>query len=504
MEIRQVLDKRASGILLHITSLPGDFGIGDFGPWAYRFAQFLQMAGQSYWQILPLTPTDPAHGNSPYHSSSAFALNPLFLSPEILVKWGWADPFILSTKHVFSQNRIDYSRVVSHKQELIERIFKGFQNAARRGEYEEFCQANSHWLDDYALFTIIKGMNGGSPWTLWPPELRDRSDSALAEVRRKHKSSMAKIQFVQFVLYNQWMALKAFCNERGIRILGDMPIYVVHDSVDVWAHPELFNLDEDKRPITVAGVPPDYFSSTGQLWGNPVYRWDVLKATGYEWWIQRIRHNLALFDLVRVDHFRGFIGYWEVPAHEKNAINGHWVEAPAWDFFDCIKKELGHLPIIAEDLGVITPDVTEVRLRFGFPGMKILLFAFGEDLPTNPYAPHNLERECVVYTGTHDNNTAKGWFENEIDAGQRKRIFKYLGREINAEEIPLALVRLAMMSVAKLSMFPMQDILGLGEEARMNRPARNEGNWQWRVMPQKLSADLAQQLRDMTEIYGRI
>ncbi|RLB39944.1 MAG: 4-alpha-glucanotransferase [Deltaproteobacteria bacterium] len=498
------MERRASGILLHVTSLPGKFGIGDFGPWAYRFAKFLQMAGQSYWQILPLTPTDQAHGNSPYHSCSAFALNPLFLSPELLVKWGWAPPSILSSGHVFSQDVVEYCKVVSHNQELIERIFKDFDNASGHREYEEFCQTNSHWLGDYALFRIIKGMNGGSPWTQWPPELRDRSDWALAEVRREHKSSLEKIQFVQFLLYKQWMALRAFCNEKGIRIFGDMPIYVVHDSADVWAHPELFNLDEDKRPITVAGVPPDYFSSTGQLWGNPVYRWDVLKATGYDWWIKRIRHNLALFDLVRVDHFRGFVGYWEVPAHEENAINGHWVEAPAWDFFGCVKKELGRIPIVAEDLGVITPDVTEVRLHFGLPGMKILLFAFGEDLPTNPYAPHNLERDCVVYTGTHDNNTARGWFENEIDAGQRQRIFKYLGREVTTGEISLALVRLAMMSVAKLSMFPMQDILGLGEEARMNRPARNEGNWQWRLTPDKLGRELAEQLREMTEIYGRI
>jgi len=503
MQVKQVLDKRGSGILLHITSLPGDHGIGDFGPWAYKFAEFLRMAGQSYWQVLPLTPIDPAHGNSPYHSCSAYALNPLFLSPEVLNEWGWVDAPTPQDPLRSPRHKVDYSRVLVNNRHLIDAVFRNFHESSMPRGYDDFCEAHQYWLDDYAMFMVIKDLCGGKPWYEWPPELRDRSPSAIYKIKREYGASLEKIRFVQFLLYQQWMRLKTFCNSKGIRIFGDMPFYVVLDSADLWSYPELFNLGEDKMPLTVAGVPPDYFSATGQLWGNPVYRWDVLKETGYAWWIQRTRHNLALFDIVRIDHFRGFVAYWEVPAGEKDAVNGKWVEAPAWDFFECIKKEFGNPPIVAEDLGFITPDVIEVRRHFGFPGMKILLFAFGEDLPTNPYAPHNLETDCIVYTGTHDNNTTKGWFETETSAEQRERIFRYIGRRLSSEQIPMEFIRLAMMSVAKLCILPMQDILGLGEEARMNRPATNEGNWQWRMLPDQMEANLCEYLRGMTEIYGR-
>ena len=310
-------------------------------------------------------------------------------------------------------------------------------------------------------------------------------------------------KFLQYVFFQQWNSLRSYCNQRGIQIFGDIPIYVEHDGVDVWTNPELFKLDNGKKPQVVAGVPPDYFSETGQRWGNPIYRWDVLKDTGYAWWIRRLQHNIKLFDLIRIDHFRGFVGYWQVPAGEANAINGRWVEAPAEDFLNALLRRFPQLPIIAEDLGVITPDVREIMHRFELPGMKVLLFAFGDDLPTNPYIPHNLPRNCVLYTGTHDNNTTRGWFEREAAPEIKERLFRYLGREVPAEYIHWELIRLAMMSVANMVIFPMQDILGLGEEARMNRPATSQGNWQWQLSPEQLTPSLAERLLGMTELYGR-
>jgi 4-alpha-glucanotransferase len=310
-------------------------------------------------------------------------------------------------------------------------------------------------------------------------------------------------KFLQYLFYQQWLGLKDYCNQRGIQIFGDIPIYVIHDSADVWANPELFDLDDAGYPSAVAGVPPDYFSETGQLWGNPLYRWDRLRETGYAWWITRMAHNARHLDLVRVDHFRGFVGYWEVPAGEDSAINGRWVEAPADDFFNTLLKRFPRLPIIAEDLGVITPDVREIMHRFDLPGMKVLLFAFGDDLATNPYIPHNLPRNCVIYTGTHDNNTVRGWLEREATSETKQRLVQYLGREVSVERIHWELIRVAMMSVADMAIFPMQDILGLGESARMNRPATTQGNWQWQLVPEQLTPALAANLLEITEVYGR-
>jgi 4-alpha-glucanotransferase len=498
------MNERGSGILLHITSLPSAFGIGDLGPSAYRFGDYLAGAGQRYWQILPLNPTDPLHGNSPYHSHAAFAGNPLLISPETLVRDGWIGQVDLPPPTGFSSDHVDYGRVISFKEALLQKAYQRFTADRENGDYDVFCGENANWLDDYALFVALKSHFKGKVWSEWPAEFRDREGEALGWAGQAFADRIRQVKFLQFLLYTQWAAVKGHFNHQGIRIIGDLPIYVVHDSADVWVHPELFHLDETKRPVTVAGVPPDYFSETGQLWGNPVYRWEALKAQGYEWWIRRLRHNLKLYDLVRVDHFRGFVGYWEIPAGERNAIQGQWVEAPAWDFFTRITEVFNDLPIIAEDLGVITPDVTEVRRHFQFPGMKILLFAFGEDLPTHPYAPHNLERDCVVYTGTHDNNTARGWFENETSPETRERLFRYLGREVLADRIGQELIRLAMMSAADRVIFPLQDLLGLGKEARMNRPAREDGNWEWRLDPAMLTPALAKDLREMTEIYGRV
>jgi 4-alpha-glucanotransferase len=333
--------------------------------------------------------------------------------------------------------------------------------------------------------------------------LRDRNPEHLRRIREQFPDELEKEKFLQYLFWKQWRSLKRYCNERGIQLIGDMPIYVNYDSAGVWAHPETFKLDQDGRPTFVAGVPPDYFSRTGQLWGNPVYRWDVLRETGYGWWIRRVAHNLALFDVVRVDHFRGFVAFWEVPAAERTAVNGHWAQAPAGDFFTVLTRSLSNLSIIAEDLGTITPDVKEIMKRFGIPGMRVLLFAFGEDLPTHPYLPHNYVPNCVVYTGTHDNNTVKGWFEREIGPSEKQRLFRYLGREVSAENVHLELIRLAMESIANTVIFPMQDVLGLGEEARMNRPASHAGNWEWRLLPEQLTPALASSLSDRTVRNGR-
>jgi 4-alpha-glucanotransferase len=396
-----------------------------------------------------------------------------------------------------------YEKVTAFKQGLLAKAYARFEGRGDRDDYQAFCAQNAHWLADFSLFLALKTHFGGRPWSRWPPEFRDRAPEALRWAAETFREVLERVRFVQYLLFRQWHCLKEYCNGRGLRIFGDIPVYVVLDSADVWLHPELFNLDPDRNPVTVAGVPPDYFSATGQLWGNPVYRWDVLKERGYDWWIGRMRHNLQLYDMVRVDHFRGFVAYWEVPCHERNAVNGCWVQAPAWDFFDRITAEFPGLPIVAEDLGFITPEVVEVKDHFKFPGMKILLFAFGDDLPTNPYAPHNLERDCVVYTGTHDNNTARGWLEKETTPEIRERIRRYIGKEISGDSIAPDLIRLAMMSVARTVIFPLQDLLGLGEEARMNQPATRQGNWEWRLAPESLTTRLAQDLRAMTEIYGR-
>jgi 4-alpha-glucanotransferase len=494
---------RGNGLLLHLTSLPSPFGIGDLGPWAYKFIDFLAEAKQSYWQILPLNPTDLGHGNSPYHSASAFAGNPLLISPELLFQDGLLNQEDLSGQGKFSEARVDYLEATSFKGRLFHRAFEHFKTSEENHDYEEFRAQNAHWLDDYALFMALKGHFRGEVWSEWPEALRERNPDDLESMGRALQDAIEKEAFLQYLFFKQWHMLKDYCNEKDVKIIGDMPIYMVHDSADLWVHPDLCKLDDKRRPLAVAGVPPDYFSETGQLWGNPVYRWDVLKERGYDWWIQRLEHGFTLFDFVRIDHFRGLVSYWEVEANEKNAINGKWVEAPAEDFFRVISDRFPEAPIIAEDLGLITPDVWEVMDHFGFPGMKVLLFAFGEDLPTNPYAPHNYIKNCVVYTGTHDNNTAKGWFEKEAKQEEKTRLAIYLGREIAAKEVHWELVRLAMMSVANTAIIPMQDILGLGEPARMNRPAKKDGNWRWRLLPDQLTPSLTRRLLEMTQIYGR-
>ncbi len=491
--------RRTSGILMHITSLPSRFGIGDMGPWSYRFADFLSETEQGVWQILPLNPTN----RSPYHSSSAFAFNPMLISPELMVRDGFLKEEDLLGVPDFPAGRVDYPAVMDYKANLFSRAYEYFRKRGREPLYEEFCRSNGFWLDDFALFSALKSKFSGSSWSEWPHELKDRREDALETARRELRDRVGMEKFLQYVFSRQWFDLKAYCNERGIQIMGDIPIYVTYESADLWAEPGLFKLDEEKRPYVVAGVPPDYFSETGQLWGNPVYRWDEMKTRGYDWWIQRFARNLKLFDLVRVDHFRGFIGYWEIPATEENAINGKWAEAPGGEFFREILKKFPCFPVIAEDLGYITPDVREVIREFNFPGMKVLMFAFGEDLPRNPYIPHNLDANCVAYTGTHDNNTIRGWLDTEAAPEIKNRIYHYIGRDVPADEINWELIRIVMMSAANTVIFPMQDILGLGEQARMNRPSSREGNWEWRLTPEELTQEISERLSEMTRIYGR-
>lgn len=495
---------RRSGILLPIASLPSPYGIGDLGPWAYRFTDFLAETGQGLWQILPLNPTCTAFGNSPYSSYSAFAGNPLLISPDLLVRDGLLAQDDLDGLSPFPQERVDYKAVTEYKARLLQRAHQRYQNQLSTDSgFERFCRENSEWLEDYALFLAFKDHFNGAIWSNWPREVRDRREGAIRAWKVKLREPMVREQFIQYLFFKQWTELERYCHRKNILIIGDIPFYVSYESVDVWTNPEIFKLDPEKRPTVVAGVPPDYFSATGQLWGNPVYRWDVLKATQYAWWVRRIKHNLKRFDWVRLDHFRGFVSYWEVPAGEATAMRGRWVKAPAEDFFRTLLEQFPDLPILAEDLGMITPDVREVMDRFGFPGMKLLLFAFGTDLATHPYAPHNYTRNCVVYTGTHDNNTVVGWFRGEASPEDKQRLFANMGREVTEEQIHWELIRLALMSVADTVIIPLQDILGLGEEARINRPATGEGNWQWRLLPEQITSSLIARLEEMTEIYGR-
>jgi 4-alpha-glucanotransferase len=495
---------RSSGILLHPTSLATPCGIVDLGPEAYRFVDFLSEAGQTLWQILPLTPTDPKHNNSPYHSTSALAGNPLLISPELLVKEGLLTESDLADVPDQRGSRIDFEAAAAFKNRLFDIAFDRFQHKTEdEASFERFCVRQDFWLDAYALFAALKERFAGQPWIEWPLEIRRRSRDDLLAVRQELALAVQREKFLQYVFFRQWMQLKDYCRQKEIKIFGDIPIYVHYDSVDVWCHPELFKLDENLKPYVVSGVPPDYFSRTGQLWGHPLYRWDTLRESGYQWWIQRLEHNLKLCDMVRIDHFRGLVAYWEVPAEDKTAVNGKWVTAPVDDFMHHLLRKFASLPIIAEDLGTISADVREVMQRYRLPGMRLLLFAFGDDFPDSAFLPHNHVKNCLVYTGTHDNNTVRGWFETEATPENKANLADYLGRPVSADSIHWELIRLAMMSVADTTVLPMQDILGLGAEARMNTPSKLKNNWHWRLAEKLVDAKLAVRLREMTRIYGR-
>jgi 4-alpha-glucanotransferase len=497
--------RRGAGVLLHPTSLPSPYGIGDLGHGASRFVDFLAESRQHYWQLLPLTPTSTALGNSPYSSDSAFAGNPLLISPELLALDGWLRPSDLRHPTMtFDPHRVDYEAATTYKTVLLQSAYERAKTSLEQHEdYLRFVREQASWLDDYALFRALKEQHHGAPWVQWPQALRDRDPQALDAAREQFRDRIALQHFQQFVFHVQWHAVRRYCHDRHIQLIGDLPIYVQHDSADVWAHPDYFKLDEQKQPAVVAGVPPDYFSATGQLWGNPIYDWHRLAQTQFHWWVRRVAHNLALYDLVRLDHFRGFAAYWEIPAGAATAQAGRWVEAPGAALFDTIRQHCPECPLIAEDLGLITPDVTALMNRFNLPGMKLLIFAFGEDLPTHPYAPHNYTPHCVAYTGTHDNNTIRGWIRKEITPEELRRLYAYLGREPDEHTLHWELIRLAMMSVAETVIIPLQDLLGLGEEARMNQPSTGHGNWEWRVMPQQMTRRIVTRLADMTTLYGR-
>jgi 4-alpha-glucanotransferase len=504
---------RASGILLHPTSFPGKFGIGDLGPAAYRFVDFLADTQQGIWQVLPLGPT--GYGDSPYQCFSAFAGNPLLVSPEKLVESGDLSPEdCVSDLPPSPERQVDFGRVIPYKSTLLKKAAENFRlhaSAERAEEYKLFCRQNASWLDNYALYIALKEAQAGKAvWNQWDREIAARQPGAVAYWEEHLASEIAVQKYIQHQFFQQWSALKNYCHARGIQIMGDIPIFVAHDSADVWARPELFHLDADGNPSVQAGVPPDYFSAMGQLWGNPLYRWDTLAETGYEWWIERFRSTLRLVDIIRLDHFRGFEACWVIPAGEKTAIKGAWVKGPGAELFEAVQKSLGDLPIVAETLGVITPQVTALRERFGFPGMGILQFAFGTDPQAPEFKPHNYPRNFVVYTGTHDNDTTLGWWASRGGdstrtsaniRAERKFARKYLGT--NGREMNWVLIRTILASVADIAIVPLQDILGLGSEARMNLPARASGNWQWRFTADQLTPEMAARLREMVQMYDR-
>lgn len=498
-----MLHSRASGILLHPTSLPGKFGIGELGQEAYDLIDFLEASYQQIWQILPLGPT--GYGNSPYLSYSAFAGNPLLISLEKLEQQGLLSSKDLASLPNFPAQTVNYELVIETKFPLLKQASQKFHEQASKkalAEFHQFCTQNADWLDDYALFMALKEAHQGNDWTSWDAQIAKREPEALKDWRPRLENEIFYHQYLQFEFFRQWQELKDYANQKGVQILGDIPIYVAPDSADVWAHPEIFRLDEKTgKPALMAGVPPDYFSETGQLWGNPVYNWEQLQTEQFSWWVRRVEAILEYVDLIRIDHFRGFEAFWAVEAPAETAMEGEWIEAPGEEFFRVLQQKLGDLPIIAEDLGVITPEVEALRDQFNLPGMKIAHFAFDSDR-ANPFLPFNYQtRNCVAYTGTHDNDTTVGWFQGRSPEEQ-KRVVDYLGC-VDPEGIHWSLLRLVQGSIANLAIFPLQDIIGLGNQARMNFPGTVEGNWSWRYRPEDLSEQWRDRLKKLTYLYGR-
>ncbi|MEB3288292.1 MAG: 4-alpha-glucanotransferase [Leptolyngbya sp.] len=494
---------RSSGILLHPTSLPSRLGIGDLGAAAYEFVDFLAETRQQLWQVLPLGPT--GHGNSPYMCYSSMAGNPLLISLEKLCEDSLLYADELHDLEGLATDWVDFGAVIPVKMHLLERAASRFRDVASEedlADFEAFCADFQFWIDDFAFFMALKNAFGGASWPDWDEAIARREPDALDQWRTTLASDIFCHKFLQFQFYRQWTALKAYANERQIQIIGDIPIYVAHDSADVWAFPENFMIDpETLAPAEMAGVPPDYFSATGQLWGNPTYNWEVLKKQGFEWWIQRLSTLLQYVDLIRVDHFRGLQAYWAIPAGETTAINGEWIEAPGEALFETVRQTLGSLPILAEDLGVITPEVEALRDQFDFPGMKILHFAFGSG-NDNPYLPFNYVHNSVVYTGTHDNNTTIGWYETASDY-DKDRLQLYTGG-IGSDGIHWTMIRIALMSVANQAIIPLQDVLGYGSDCRMNTPGVSGGNWGWRYRDGVLTEEIRERLRSLTEFSNRV
>jgi 4-alpha-glucanotransferase len=491
---------------LHITSLPSYGGIGDLGPAAYEFADFLAAAKQKYWQVLPLSPT--GYGNSPYAALSAFAGNPMLISLEKLVNWGW-----ISAERIADlpgqAGSVDFDRVLSVKQPLIEEASKNFLNnhaslgtggMQQWGRFEAYCALNASWLNDWAYYNVLRTRYKTGAWYQWPEGLAHREAAALEQVAAEHGAELAVEQAIQFAFDEQWRELRAYCQQRGIGFIGDVAIFVSYDSADVWTHTGAFELDDTLAPVKVSGVPPDYFSWTGQRWGNPLYRWDVLEEQGFDWWVARIQRSKDLYDVIRLDHFRGFEAYWAIPAEDDTAINGKWVKAPGAALFSRLRAELGELPFIAEDLGLITKEVDALREQFGMPGMRILQFGFG-DRGSHNYLPHRYVPNTVVYTGTHDNDTTRGWWEHGASAAEKAAVETYLHPGTDGVVWPM--IRAAATSVADICLFPLQDILELGSEARMNVPSQSENNWGWRCEPGVLRPESAEKLATLMAMTDR-
>ena len=494
-----MLTERASGVLLHVSSLPSRGGSGDLGPAAYAFADFLAAAKQQYWQVLPLSPT--GYGNSPYSALSAFAGNPLFISMEILVAQGWLDAGCIDSLPS-GEGHANFDRAVEIKNPLLEQATRRFIQHADgevRERFDKFCRDNADWLDDYASFSVLRTQFAGASWSAWPAEYVLRVPEAMERLKVEHGPERVIQQVVQFFFQEQWQALRNYCAERKIQLIGDMAIFVNYDSSDVWMHPEIFELDGERKALQVAGVPPDYFSPTGQRWGNPLYRWDVLASRNFDWWDARIRRALSLCDLLRLDHFRGFEAYWSIPAEDETAIRGKWMKALGTELFAHLHRELGDLPLIAEDLGLITPEVEQMRKSFGLPGMRVMQFGFS-DRGAHIHLPHRCEENMVIYTGTHDNNTTLGWWHTTNES-ERQAIAAYL--HPGDDGIVWAMMRGAATSVARLCLFPMQDVLQLDADARMNTPAQSHGNWSWRYHPDALQPWIAEKLLALTEVTDR-
>jgi 4-alpha-glucanotransferase len=499
---------RASGILLHPTSLPGRHGIGDLGSEAYAFVDFLAATGQRWWQILPLGPT--GYGNSPYQSTSSFAGNPLLIDVDNLVERGWLPRDCNLHDPLLPADHVDFDAVAVLKEGMLRLAFEGFRANGEDPHFEEFIATNHTWLDDYVLYQALKDVHGGLPWYEWSDELITRDPQALASWREKLAEGIRYHEFVQFAFEVQWQRLRAACRERGLMLIGDLPIFVAHDSADVWANPELFYLNERGQPLVVAGVPPDYFSETGQYWGNPLYRWDANAAEDYAWWAARLRYLLGRVDIVRIDHFRGFEAYWEIPSGSPTAASGKWVEGPGNNFFEALRRRLGHLPLIAEDLGLITPGVEALRDEFALPGMRVLQFGFSADPGAEKHLPHRFVPHCVVYSGTHDNDTTLGWFTSSDVATTQswaeiiaERAFAR--RYVSTEGVGFHwdMIRLAMASTADTAIIPLQDILGLDSRARMNTPGQAEGNWRWRYQKGAIDQTVQDRLAELTAVYSR-
>jgi 4-alpha-glucanotransferase len=482
-------EKRSAGVLLHITSLPSPFGIGDFGPEALKFVDFLKSNYQAYWQILPLTTTESSQSYSPYSATSCMAGNILLISPELLVNDKLLTRSTINKYKISSSNKVNFTKAFQIKNDLLEIAYRNFQKLNHdqlHSAFEEFMVQETYWLNDYALYAVLKKHHNQNPWYAWPDKLKFRDAKSLEQFTSDEHDQLQKEKWLQYIFFKQWHELKQHAHNKNIKLFGDLPFYVSYDSADVWAKPEYFSLNKKGQMEGVAGVPPDYFNDNGQLWGMPVFRWDALKKNNYDWWICRIRKNMELYDLLRFDHFRAFANYWDVPAGERTAKFGKWKEGPGNDFFNEIKKEFPTMPFVAEDLGDIDDTVHELRDRFNLPGMKVLQFGFGENMPISDHIPHNFKSNFVVYTGTHDNNTTRGWYKENTDSIVQKNINGYFGKVITPNNVHLELIRQAYASVARLAIIPMQDMLGLDEKARINMPASTANNWQWRLKSDQL------------------